>query len=119
MSAAYTYATKIAAGAPCPAGHNPRVWSRYQQIARDTRLARFHPDDLPDSYTGLYELTKMPSDLLYALMAFGSVSSRTTTRELRTIRRRGEVPVTLRIWADPQTVSDVVYRIEEVKAEFG
>ena len=118
MSSAYNHSIRIA-GQPCPAGHSPRAWSRYQKIAKDTRLARFHPDDLPDSCCALYELTKMPSDLLYALMAFGSVSRRTPAHELREIRFRGEVPVTLRIWANLQTVSDLAYRIEEVRGEFG
>lgn len=118
MSAAYNYSIRIA-GQPCPAGQNKQVWSRYQQIAKDTRLAKVNPAQLPDSYSALYELTKMPDDLLSGLVRYGVLSSRTTTRELRTIRVRGKVPVSVTVWADPGECEDLVSRIEAIRGEFG
>lgn len=118
MSQGYSTAIRIA-GQPCPAGHNKVVWYRYQQVARDNRLSRIDPALLPDSYCALYELTKMPDDLLSGLVRYGVLSSRTTTRELRTIRVRGKVPVSVTVWADPVECGDLVSRIEEIRGEFG
>lgn len=118
MSAAYNHSIRIA-GQPCSPGQNKQVWSRYQQIAKDTRLAKANPALLPDSYSALYELTKMPSDLLAALLTYGSVSSGTTTRELRMIRIKGKVPVSVTVWADPGECGDLVSRIDSIRAEFG
>lgn len=118
MSRGYSTAIRIS-GQPCPSGHNKVVWYRYQQVARDTRLSRINPALLPDSYCALYELTKMPDDLLSGLVRYGVLSSRTTTRELRTIRIKGKVPVSVMVWADPGECEDLMGRIEEIRGEFG
>ena len=118
MSAAYTHSIRIA-GQPCPPGHNAKVWSRHQQIAKDTRIARIDPALLPDSYTGLYELTKMPTRLLDRIVDLGIVTPKATTRFLRSIRIAGKVPLITTIWTDPEEYRDVASRIEEVRAEFG
>lgn len=117
MSAAYNYSIRIA-GQPCPAGQNKQVWSRYQQIAKDTRLAKVNPAQLPDSYSALYELTKMPDALLSVLVVGGVLSSRMTTRELRTIRIKGKVPVSVTVWVDPGECGDLVDRIKVIRDEF-
>ena len=118
MSTGYSTAIRIA-GQPCPPGHNKIVWYRYQQIARDTRLRLIGPGLLPDSYCALYELTKMRSELLSALVTHGVLTSKSTTRELRRIRIRGKVPVTVTVWTDPEEAEDLVDRIERIRSEFG
>jgi hypothetical protein len=118
MSAAYNYSIRIA-GQPCPAGQNKQVWSRYQQIVKDTRLARISRSVLPDSYTGLYELTKMPTTLLDRIVDLGLVSPSTPFRILKSIRITGKIPLTTTIWTDPGEYEDLVSRIEEVRGEFG
>jgi hypothetical protein len=118
MSQGYSTAIRIA-GQPCPPGHNKVVWYRYQQVARDTRLSRIDPALLPDSYCALYELTKMPDALLSGLVRYGVLSSRTTTRELKTIRITGKIPLTTTIWTEPGEYDDLVSRIEEIRGEFG
>jgi hypothetical protein len=118
MSAAYNHSIRIA-GQPCPAGHNAKVWSRYQQIAKDTRLSRISRSVLPDSYTGLYELTKMPTTLLDRIVDLGLVSPNTPYRILKAIRITGKIPLTTTIWTEPGEYDDLVSRIEEVRGEFG
>lgn len=90
MSVAYDNIIRIA-GQPCPAGHNAKVWSRYQQIARDTRLRQIDQTLLPDSYSALYELTKLSGDRIRRLVELDAIRPDLSCREIREIRTTGKV----------------------------
>ena len=90
MSVAYSNIIRIA-GQPCPAGHNAKVWSRYQQIAKDSRLSAIDPALLPDSYSALYELTKLSGDKIRRMVELCAMRPDLSCREIREIRATGKV----------------------------
>ena len=118
MSAAYTRSIWIA-GKPCPPSHSFEGWIRHKQIARDNRLSRIDPAVLPDSFSALYELSKMTTSLLNRIVELGLVTPESSTRFIRLIRRKKKVPLITTIWTDLEEYEDVASRIEEVRAEFG
>ncbi|MGA0848162.1 MAG: hypothetical protein ACO3PY_06115 [Pontimonas sp.] len=90
MSTAYDNIIRIA-GQPCPPGHNAKVWSRYQQICKDTRLRLIDPALLPDSYSALYELTKLSGDRIRRMVELDAIRPDLSCREIREIRLTGKV----------------------------
>lgn len=109
---------KAIAGLPCPAGHNKQVWYRYQAVARDSRLAQLDSSCLPDSYCALYELTRMPTQLLEAVARSGLLHRKTGTLLLKKIRVSGKVPVRLEVWTEPGEVADLELLLNRLKDEF-
>lgn len=118
MSSAYTYA-RSQYGNPCPAGVSQQSWRRIQQVARDTRLRLVDPALLPDSYSALYELTKLPTGMLTVSVNVALMRPDLSCREVRAWRAKGKLPMTVTIWTDPGEYGDLVDRIERIRDEFG
>lgn len=74
-------------------------------IAKDKRLASIN--DLPDSYTSLYELSRMDDILLKAVVEAGLVKGKTSSRLLKSIRITGKIPYQAVIWVKPDRWQEV------------
>jgi hypothetical protein len=106
MSKGYSTALRLAGNTSRPAHINKQVWYRYMAIARDNRLARI--SNLPDSYTSLYELTRMDDNLLEAVVKAGLIDGKTPARLLKSIRIRKKIPYQAVIWVEPDKWQETV-----------
>ena len=105
MSKGYSTALRLAKNTSRPAHINKQVWYRYMAIAKDKRLASIN--NLPDSYTSLYELSRMSDKLLEAVVEAGLVQAKTSSRLLKSIRITGKIPYQAVIWVEPDRWQEV------------
>jgi len=118
MSRGYDRAKSIS-GKPCPPHRNKEVWKRYQKIAADTRLAQIYTHNLPETYTTLYELTKLNDELFEAVKVSGLLTPKTSCEVIKKVRRTGKVPVRVEIWTEPGRVQELVNQLGVVEIPFG
>ena len=90
-----TYATsvQIAQSGTRPASMNKQTWLRHKQIAEDTRLSTISPDKLPASFSALYELSKMPTEMINRLEKTGILGDDTASRVLKRLRLEGKIEI--------------------------
>lgn len=62
---------------------------------------------LPDSYSSLCELTRMPSGLIAALAGNGLLGQGVSSRVLREVRIRGKLPIRIEGWVKPEEYAEV------------
>ena len=89
----YAQSVQIAQSGTQPLGMNKQTWLRHKQIAEDSRLSAISPGKLPKSFSALYELSKMPTELIDRLEKTGILGDDTASRILKRVRLEGKIEI--------------------------
>ena len=89
----YATSVQIAQSGTRPSSMNKQTWLRHKQIAEDSRLSAINPDKLPESFSALYELSKMSTEMIDRLEKTGILGDDTASRVIKRLRLEGKIEI--------------------------
>jgi hypothetical protein len=119
MSKAYLESVRVGSQAGPDPGMGKETWSRHRQVAGDKRLSAIDPSLLPDTFSALYELSKMSDAVLVRVLGLGLLGPHTTSRFLKTIRVTGRVRLETVLYVPIEKVETARDGIVELRNALG